>query len=68
MITFSDQFRSEVEEYLTATDMKPTQFGVAALKDPGFVFELRTGRSPTLKTIDRVRAWMAENPANEAAA
>lgn len=60
MMSLADSFREEVEAFLTETEMKPTQFGRAAIRDPGFVFGLRNGRSPTIKIVDQVRSWMAK--------
>jgi len=54
-----DAFRQEVEDFLVRHDMAAATLGVQALKDPKFVSDLRRGRSPSLKTIDRVRAWMS---------
>lgn len=59
------QFRDSIERYLTTAKMKPTAFGVAAMKDPNFVFAVRDGRACSIKTMDRVLAWMDANPAEE---
>jgi hypothetical protein len=58
-----DDFKAEVEVFLIRHDMKPAAFGALALKDPKFVFDLRKGRSPSMKTIDRVRRFMADHEA-----
>lgn len=60
-----EPFRQQVERYLEATGMDPTTFGVKALKDPNFVFQLRTGRCPRAKTLEKVSAFMAANPPAE---
>lgn len=68
VMTLYEQFLSECETYRLASGMTETGFGVAALRDPGFLFKLKKGeRSPTIKTIDRVRQWMADNPPKVAA-
>lgn len=54
-----EQLLADVEAHLRATGMRPTNFGKAALKDPGFVFDLRNGRSPSLKIAARVYEYMA---------
>ncbi len=54
MSTITDQFRSFVEQYLTQSGVKPAEFGRQALGDPGFVLNLRRGRSCKLATADRV--------------
>jgi len=54
-------FRTEIETFLTDQEMDPTAFGRRALNDPNFVFDIRDGRSPSAKTIDRARAFMAQH-------
>ena len=55
---FSDQFITEVEDFLEATRMKATDFGRESMGDPNFIRHLRMGRSPSLLTADRVCAFM----------
>lgn len=57
--TLAQQFLDEIEAFLTLTGTDPTSFGRAAVNDPTFVFRLRSGRSPTAKTIDAVRGYIA---------
>ena len=52
------KFRDEVEAFLSRTDMKPYKIGEKALGDPSYVQKLRSGASPLLRTVDRVRSWM----------
>ena len=52
------RFRCEVEAFLTVTRTKRAVFGLEAAGDPSFVARLMAGASPTLATVDRVRAWM----------
>ena len=52
------KFRDEVEAFLSRTDMKPYKLGEKALGDPSYVDKLRSGASPLLRTVDRVRSWM----------
>lgn len=63
MISYHQSFLDDVESFLTEADLKPTQFGKEALGDPSFVFNLRNGRSPSAKTMDRVREWIASRRA-----
>jgi hypothetical protein len=56
--TYSEQFAGEVEAFLVASRMKPTDFGREAVGDPGFITHLRRGRSPSLATADKVRAFI----------
>lgn len=60
-MSIADEFLSEVEAYLASTDTSATAFGSAALNDSKFVFGLRSGRSPSARTIDRVRDFMKRN-------
>ena len=52
-------FRDEVETFLSVTGTKLSVLGEEAVGNPSFVGRLRRGASPRLKTVDRVRAWMA---------
>jgi len=51
-------FLAEVEAFLERHQMAPASLGSQALKDPKFVSDLRNGRSPSLKTIEKLRLWM----------
>lgn len=54
-------FVAEVEDFLGRTGMAISSFGRQAAKgDSGFVIALREGRSPSLRTADRAREFMAE--------
>jgi hypothetical protein len=53
-------FIADVEAFLTERGMEASLFGRDTLKDPNFVFELRKGRCPNLRTIERVSAFMAQ--------
>lgn len=66
-MTLSEQFLAEVDAFLSRTGMDPTRFGRQALNDPNFVFSVRKGRSPSLRTIDRVRQFMADAAPTDAA-
>ncbi len=55
----TDQFLSEIDRFLLETKSEPTALGKQALGDPNFVFDLRKGRSPSTRTIDKVKDWMA---------
>lgn len=57
-MSITDEFLAEVEAYLVATGTSATAFGAAVLNDSKFVFGLRAGRSPSARTIDRVREFM----------
>lgn len=53
-------FRDEVEAFLSRTGMKPGKFGTGAVGDTSFVQKLRSGTSPRLTTVERVRRWMRD--------
>ena len=55
------RFQQEIEVFLKVTGIKPHFLGEMALGDPSFVLRLERGRSPTLGTVDKVGAWMADN-------
>ena len=54
----SEVFVAMVEGFLECTGMLPGTFGRLAVGDPGFVRRLRGGRSPALRTVDRVVAYI----------
>ena len=59
-------FRREVEAFLEATGTKASVLGAEAAGNRSLVGRLRQGASPTLRTVDRVRAWIvAHASANE---
>ena len=53
-------FLQEIDAYLARSGRDPSGFGKEALGDPNFVFDLRKGRSPSARTMDKVRAAMRE--------
>lgn len=67
-MNLAEEFSQEIDAYLEAAHLSATALGRAALGDPGFVFGLRNGRSPSLRTIDKVRAFMRANPPKSEAA
>lgn len=50
--------QARVARFLKRHGMKPTKFGRLALKDPGFVRGLNEGRSPTMRTVERLETFM----------
>jgi sulfate adenylyltransferase subunit 2 len=63
MDTVARSFLSEIETFLGSAGLEPTALGKQALGDPNFVFDLRKGRSPSTRTIDKVRGWIARQRA-----
>ena len=53
-----DSFLARIDRYLARTGTTPTAFGKAAVGDPSLIRDLRNGRSPNLRTIGRVEAFM----------
>jgi sulfate adenylyltransferase subunit 2 len=51
-------FLAEIEAYLAKSSTDATSFGKQVLGDPSFVFDLRKGRSPSTRTMEKVRAAM----------
>jgi 2,4-dienoyl-CoA reductase-like NADH-dependent reductase (Old Yellow Enzyme family) len=47
-----------VEKFLKTSNMPAARFGREAMKDPRFVFDLRRGREPRPRTIERIRAFL----------
>jgi phosphopantothenoylcysteine decarboxylase / phosphopantothenate---cysteine ligase len=54
---------AEIEAFLARTGATPTKLGLAAVNDGHLVANLRKGHSVTLKTADKVRAYMAGHAA-----
>ena len=54
-----ETFLAEIEAFLRRAKMAASAFGRAAVNDSDFVKDLRDGRSPSLKTVARVRDFIA---------
>ena len=48
----------DVEKFLKVSNTPATRFGREAMGDPRFVFDLRNGREPGVRTVKRVRAFL----------
>jgi 2,4-dienoyl-CoA reductase-like NADH-dependent reductase (Old Yellow Enzyme family) len=48
----------DVEKYLRNSNTPAARFGREVLRDPRFVFDLRKGREPRQRTVERVRAFL----------
>ena len=55
-----DSLSEVVEAHLRATGVSPTRFGVEAVRDPRFVFQLRNGREPRKATRERVLRYIGD--------
>ena len=60
METLEQQFNSRVRVFLGRTGVSPTTFGMKALGDAHLMRQLDGGRSPSLRTADRVLAFVAD--------
>jgi hypothetical protein len=47
-----------VEGHMRKQRMSPTRFGIEAVGDPKFVFQLRDGREPRSRTVRRVTDYI----------
>lgn len=61
-MSISKTLLAEIREYLAETGMAATTFGRAAVANTYIVEKLESGRTITVDTADRVRAWMKANP------
>jgi sulfate adenylyltransferase subunit 2 len=69
MDSIAQQFLAEIEGFLARRAIDATSLGKQALGDPSFVFDLRKGRSPSTRTMEKLRGWMtAQEPPAPAAA
>ena len=59
MATLEEQFNSRVSAFLARTGIAPTALGMQALGDPSLLRQVERGRSPSLRTADRVLAFIA---------
>lgn len=59
MISMND-FLADIESFLARTGIPPSRFGVIVCNDPNFVFDLRNGRSPNLRTLNKVQEFVNE--------
>lgn len=62
-----DELLSEIEKFIALHEMGERRFGTLALNDPHFVKDIRDSRSPSLRTVERVRSFMAGFGAKQAA-
>ena len=60
MDTLEQQFNSLVSAFLGRMCMSPTALGMKALGDPSLMRQIEEGRSPSLRTADRVLAFIAD--------
>lgn len=49
----------KIESFLRDTGMAPTRFGRDAVRDPRLVFDMRNGREPSPKMIQKAIIYLA---------
>ena len=59
METLEQLFRSRLDAFIERTGISLTRLGREALGDPNLMRQIALGRSPTLRTVDRIQAFMA---------
>lgn len=72
-IAAMDELLSEIASFLAHHGMSEREFGIRVLNDHKFIPDLRgegrdMPRSPSIRTVDRVRAFMREYQPQPAAA
>ncbi len=60
-------FQSRIEEFIERHGLSPTTFGLWAMNDSRFVFDLRDGRLCLWPTVQKVLRFMEEYEAKQAA-
>ena len=50
----------KIETYLRKTEMPPTRFGRLAVNDPRLVGDMRRGREPGRRVVERIEAFLAQ--------
>ncbi len=60
-------FLETVEAFLKNTGMSPTAFGKSAIGDPNFVLDLRRGREPRSRLVQRARDFMRDHATSKTA-
>ncbi len=58
--TLEGQFISRVSAFIGRSGLSPTAFGKKAVGDPNLMRQIGRGRSPSLRTADRILAFIAE--------
>jgi hypothetical protein len=54
----NEQFKTQIEDFIQRVGITPTTFGRMALGDPNFISQLRNGRLCSLKTAEKICAFM----------
>lgn len=59
MLTAND-FRAEIESFLERSGMSATAFGKVVVGDPSFVHDVRAGRMPSLRLVEKVQTFIRD--------
>ena len=62
MDTYHIRLRKSIDAFLADRKISPRQFGVRVVGDASFVHRLRQGRSPSLRTVDRILVSIGQEP------
>lgn len=57
-MTAKQQFKKEIDEFLSRTGMSPTRFSIEAMGDRSFMHRLERGCSVRIDTAEKVRQFM----------
>ncbi len=63
-----EELVARYEQFCRRHDMAETRFGRDATGEPQLISSIRAGRSPSLKTLQRVASFMADHDAAAAEA
>ena len=55
----------QIDAYLRVTKMSASRLGRDALGDPQFVFQLREGREPRSRTVNRMMDYLQQHEPRE---
>lgn len=58
----------DIAAFITAHGLSERRFGELALNDKNLVSGLKAGRSPSLRTVERLRRFMSTYPNHDRAA
>ena len=58
MQTLEEQFNTRLSGFLGSTGLRPTTLGMRAVGDPNLLRQIERGRSPSLRTADRILAFI----------
>jgi hypothetical protein len=62
-----EEFLAQIERFMVRYRISPTTFGLWAMDDSRFVFDLWNGRSCLIRTVNRVRRFMIQHEKKEEA-